>query len=253
MSAEREADLIPGGDAKERFVRRLFAAIAPTYDIMNVVMSAGCICLWHRAFRRHTGLGAGDRALDVCTGTGELARIMARQVGPGGQVVGLDLTPEMLEIARRKLAAAGLDRVVTLVEGNALRLPFPDASFKAASIGFALRNVADIGRVIGEMARVVEPGGRVLSLELSRPPSRLVRAPYFFYFYRVVPLLGRLVDRSAGQVGPMRPYTYLPASLVKFPDQETVARIFREAGLVNVRYYGLTGGIVTLHVGERPA
>ena len=79
-----------------------------------------------------------------------------------------------------------------------------------------------------------------------------MRAPYFFYFYRVVPLLGRLVDRSAGHVGPMRPYTYLPASLVKFPDQEAVARIFREAGLVNVRYYGLTGGIVTLHVGEKP-
>lgn len=123
-------------------------AIAPTYDVMNVVMSAGCIHLWHRAFRRHTGLDAGDRALDVCTATGELARIMAGQVGPGGQVVALDLTPEMLAVARRKLAGAGLDRVVTLVEGNALRLPFPDASFKAASIGFALRNVADIRRVI---------------------------------------------------------------------------------------------------------
>jgi len=253
VNASREADRIPGGAAKERFVRRLFTAIAPTYDIMNVVMSAGCIYLWHRFFRRHTALGPGDRALDVCTGTGELARIMAEQVRPGGRVVGIDLTPGMLEIARYKLAARGLDEEVELIEGNALSLPFDDGSFKAASMGFALRNVADIPQAIREMARVVRPGGRVLNLELSKPPSPFVRVPYFFYFYRVVPVLGRLIERTAAQVGSIRPYTYLPASLVKFPDQATLARVFREAGLVNVRYYSLTGGIVTLHVGEKPA
>lgn len=249
----READRIPAGPAKERFVRRLFGAIAPTYDVMNAVMSAGCIYLWWRAFRRHTGLGPGARALDVCTGTGKLASIMARQVGPTGSVVGVDLTPEMLDVARDKLARRGLDGIVTLEEGNALALPYPDGRFDAVSMGFALRNVADVPRAIREMARVARPGGRVLTLELSKPPSAAVRYPYFFYFYRVVPVLGRVVDRTAGEVGPVRPYTYLPASLVKFPDQETVAGYFRDAGLTDVRYYGLTGGIVTLHVGVKPA
>lgn len=251
--AMREADHIPQGKAKENFVRRLFGAIAPTYDIMNVIMSAGAIYLWHRAFRRQTNLRPGGRALDVCTGTGELALILARQVGPSGHVTGLDLTPEMLELARAKVEREGLQDVVSLVEGNALALPYADGSFDAATMGFALRNVSDIPGAIREMARVVKPGGRVLNLELSKPPSAIVRIPYTFYFYRVVPVLGRFVDRRAGQVGSMRPYTYLPASLVKFPDQEAVARVFREAGLVNVRYYGLTGGIVTLHVGEKPA
>ncbi len=249
----REVERIPAGPAKERFVRRLFAAIAPSYDFMNVLMSAGCIHLWHRAFRLHTGLRPGDRALDVCTGTGELALILAGQVGPGGGVVGIDLTPEMLDIARAKVRRAGLGRTVELVEGNALALPYPDGSFDAVTMGFALRNVADIRAVVREMARVVRPGGRVLNLELSKPRSPLVRYPYAFYFNRVVPVLGRLVDRRTRSRLSMRPYTYLPASLVKFPDQDALARVFSEAGLVNVTYYALTGGIVTLHVGEKPA
>ncbi len=249
----RVAERIPAGRAKEKFVRRLFGAIAPTYDLMNLVMSAGCIRLWHRAFRRHTGLVAGDNAVDVCTGTGDLAIVLAGQVGPSGRVVGIDLTPEMLELARAKISRRGLEGAISLEEGNALALPYPDGSFKVASMGFALRNVTDIPAAVREMARVVRPGGRVLNLELSKPRGAFVRIPYFIYLYRIVPVLGRLVDRRAGQIGSIRPYTYLPASLVKFPDQETVARIFREAGLVNVRYHGLTGGIVTLHVGEKPA
>jgi len=220
--------------------------------MMNVVMSAGCIYLWHRAFRRQTGLGPGGRVLDVCTGTGELAAILARQVGPEGEVRGLDLTPEMLDIAREKMRRKGLSDRIVFEEGNALDLPYDDDTFDAASMGFALRNVSDIPRSIREMARVVRPGGRVLTLELSKPPSPVIRYPFFFYFYCVVPLLGRLVDRGGGGLGTMRPYTYLPVSLVRFPDQKNVARIFREAGLVNVRYYGLTGGVVTLHVGDKP-
>ena len=250
--AMREATDLPTGTAKERFVRRLFGDIAPTYDIMNIVLSGGFIHLWHRAFQRHTGLGPGHTALDVCTGTGDLAAILARQVRPDGRVSGLDFTPEMLDLARLKMRRRRLSDSVDLVEGNALDLPYPDGAFQAASLGFALRNVSNIPRVIGEMARVVRPGGRVLNLELSKPAAAAVRLPYLFYFYRLVPLLGRLLDRRAGQLGSVRPYTYLPASLVRFPDPDEIARVFREAGLVNVRYYPLTGGIVTLHVGEKP-
>lgn len=250
--AVRQAEKIPGGKAKERFVKHLFATIAPNYDFMNVLMSGGSIYFWHRAFRRQTGLRPGDRALDVCTGTGELALILADQVGPTGHVRGLDLTPEMLDLARAKVERRGLSERISLEEGNALAMPYPDNTFHAVSMGFALRNVVDIPQAVREMARVARPGGVVLTLELSKPPSAMIRYPYFFYFYRVVPILGRLFDRTGGRIGTMRPYTYLPASLVKFPDQKTVAAIFRDAGLVDVRYYPLTGGIVTLHVGRKP-
>jgi len=248
----RQAEEIPTGPAKERFVRRLFDAIAPTYDLMNLVLSAGFIRLWHQAFRRQTRLEPGGTALDVCTGTGDLALILARQVGPRGRVIGVDLSPAMLALARAKAQRKGLGEVLVLEQANALALPYPAGSFDVVSMGFALRNVIDIPAAVREMARVVRPGGRVLNLELSKPKSPWVAVPYFFYFYRLVPLIGRLVERKPGRTGPIRPYTYLPASLVKFPDQDQLARYFQEAGLVNVRYYTLTGGIVSLHVGEKP-
>lgn len=251
--AVRQAEKIPAGKAKERFVKHLFATIAPNYDFMNLLMSAGTIYFWHRAFRRRTGLSPGDRALDVCTGTGELALLLAGQVGETGVVHGLDLTPEMLDLARGKIERRGLGDRVRLDEGNALAMPYPDDTFNAVSMGFALRNVVDIPGAVREMTRVARPGGTVLTLELSKPASPVIRYPFFFYFYRVVPVLGRLFDRTGGRIGTMRPYTYLPASLVKFPDQETVAGIFRDAGLVDVRCHPLTGGIVTLHVGRKPA
>ena len=234
---------------KENYVRTLFDSIAPHYDFLNLVMTGGLVRWWHRAFARSTRLRPGDTALDLACGTGDLTAICARQVGPRGHVVGLDLSQEMLSLARRKLSAQGLEQWTELVLGNALELPFADESFDCASIGFALRNVVDIERTLREMARVVRPGGRVVAMEISKPQNRLIRWPYFVYFYNIVPLL----DRAYGWVGgKVRPYTYLPHSLTHFPDQERLAETFRSAGLTDVYYQGLTGGVVTLHVGVKP-
>lgn len=240
----------PGGE-KEAFVRALFDTIAPRYDLMNRVMTAGFYGRWQRALAGVTGLVPGGAALDVCCGTGDLALLMAGQVGPGGRVVGVDFSRPMLELARRKAArwqARGFS--VEFVAGDALDLPFPDASFDCAAVGFALRNVSDIPRCLAEMARVVRPGGRVVALEVCRPPSPFVRAWFYPYFYTCVPLLGILAGFSRRvRGGVLRPYSYLPRSLAYLPAADRLADLFRRAGLGEVHYRVLPPGVVALHWG----
>ncbi|MHB0885921.1 MAG: class I SAM-dependent methyltransferase [Bacillota bacterium] len=241
---------------KERYVHNLFAAIAHHYDVMNLVMSGGMLRLWQRAFAGRTGLQPGERALDVAAGTAELSLILARQAGPSGHVTGIDFSAEMLEVGRDKVAAArarrGGDRMapIDLVEGNALSLPFADNTFDCAGSGFALRNVKDIPKAISEMARVVKPGGQVITLELSKPSNPLIREPYFLYFNRIVPILGWIIDPKTERT--LRAYGWLPKSLIPFPTQMGLADIFRQAGLIDVGFRGLTGGIVSVHYGTKP-
>ena len=247
--------LPPPGEEKEAFVRAIFDTIAARYDLMNRVMTAGFFGRWQRSLAEVTGLGPGQRALDVCCGTGDLALIMAGQVAPDGQVTGLDFSPAMLDLARRKAARWRARNPVRFefVLGNALQMPFADRSFDCAAIGFALRNVSDIVRCLGEMTRVVRPGGRVVALEVCRPPSRLVRAWFYPYFYTVVPLLGIMAGfrRAPGQ-GSLRPYSYLPRSLAYLPGLEELAAAFRRVGLTEVRYRVLPPGVVALHWGTVP-
>ncbi|MFZ5768883.1 MAG: class I SAM-dependent methyltransferase [Bacillota bacterium] len=261
-------------------MRKLFDTIAPRYDLMNTVMTGGYVLRWQRCFAQVTFLRPGQAALDVCCGTGELALIMARQVAPGGRVVGLDFSPRMLAIARGKAAhwqatrtgrtgpgrgrhagpgslefasAEGEPVEIHFVTGDALQLPFPDGSFDCAAIGFALRNVSDIPRCLAEMARVVRPGGRVVALEVCRPPSRWVRAWFYPYFYTVVPLLGLLAGfRRPVAGGPLRPYSYLPRSLAYLPDLGDLAAAFAAAGLTEVQYRVLPPGVAALHWGTVP-
>ncbi len=238
---------------KEVYVRSLFEAIARHYDLMNMIMSGGMLRLWQRAFAARTGLEAGGSALDVCAGTAELSLVMARRVGPAGRVVGIDFSPEMLEVGRAKVRAAARTTPaapIELIEGDALALPFPDSTFDCAASGFALRNVKDIQQAISEMVRVVRPGGRVVSLELSKPSNPLIRHPYYLYFYHIVPLLGWLIDPRTERR--LRAYGWLPKSLIPFPTQDGLAEVFRRAGLVDVGYRGLTGGIVSVHHGTKP-
>jgi demethylmenaquinone methyltransferase/2-methoxy-6-polyprenyl-1,4-benzoquinol methylase len=157
----------------------------------------------------------------------------------------------MLRIASQKIARSPYADTIKLLEGNALELPFADGSFDCAAIGFALRNVADIERALSEMARVVRPGGRVLSLEVSRPECGLIRGPFWWYFTRVVPLLGKLVEKETARELALAPYAWLPASLKTFPDKKELAALFRAAGLEDIKLLSFHGGVVALHVGTR--
>lgn len=240
---------------KEVYIRSVFDAIADHYDRMNMIMTAGLLRYWQRVFSRNTGLKPGDRALDVASGTAELALIMARQVGPDGHVWGIDLSPEMLRVGARKVERAGLNDRITLRQGNALSLPFEDEAFHCVATGFAMRNVADIETAVREMARVTKPGGRVLCLELSHPPNPLFRVPFNFYFRRVVPVLGRWSERKFRREqgdAALTPYRWLPESLRTFPRQDELAAIYRAAGLVDVTYINLSCGVVCLHIGIKP-
>lgn len=242
-----------GNRTDEQYIRHLFDGIAEHYDLMNMIMSMGMLRRWQRAFENLTGLQPGQRALDVGCGTGELSLIMARQMGSDGVVEGVDLSEGMIAVGRRKVEKAGLVDRINLRIGNALDLPYDDDEFHCVATGFAMRNVNDLVGAINEMARVTRPGGRVVCLELSRPVNPILRQLYYFYFYRIVPLLGRWNERrfAARHQGTMPPYRWLPESLRRFPDQGTMAQLFKEAGLEKVEYHNLTGGIVCLHVGVK--
>ena len=218
----------------------MFDRIAGRYDAMNSVMSAGLHHRWRARTVDVADLAPGAAALDVCCGTGDLALELRRRVGPGGRVVGLDFSAPMLELAERKATAAAA--AVEWVEGNALELPFGDATFDAATVGFGVRNVADVPRAIREMARVVRSGGRVAILEITTPQRPPLKWFYSVWFDRIVPLLGTAAgDREA--------YTYLPSSVRRFPPARELAALMHEAGLRDVRYVILGGGIVAIHWG----
>lgn len=233
------------GPGKEAFVRGVFTAIARRYDMLNSILSFNRDKYWRRFAVARTGLQPGDRALDVCCGTGMLTLELARTVGPGGAVTGIDFCPEMLARARENIARAACGGAITLVEGNALNLPFDDDAFDCVTVGFALRNVADIPRALAEMRRVVRPGGRVVSLELAKPGAPVFKQLYYLYFEHLLPWLGSL------GVGRSGPYQWLPESLRRYPHQRVVRDMFLQAGLKDAVYYELTGGIVAVHVGTK--
>lgn len=230
---------------KSAFVHDVFAQIAKRYDVMNSVLSFYQHKLWRRFTMKKLAIQKGSRALDVACGTGDWTLSLAKAVGPSGHVTGLDFTQEMLDVACEKVEKRQLDKTIDLVRGDAMALPFADNSYDTATIGFALRNVADIGQVLSEMKRVIRPGGYVVSLELSKPESRAFRRLYYFYFYRILPKIGALA------VGRKTPYAWLPESLKEFPDRLTLEQMFRDAGLAQVRSYPLTGGIAALHIGQK--
>lgn len=230
-----------GNAAAPPEVQVMFDRIARRYDLMNLLISAFQEPRWRRRLVAQAGLRAGGSALDVASGTGKVAADLQARVGPGGRVVGVDLSPGMTAVARRRYAERdGLEFVV----GDALALPTGDGAFDAATIAFGMRNLPDYGRGFAEMARSVRPGGRVLCLEIARPRSRLARFMRW-WFDRIVPLLGRAAGQGAA-------YSYLVKSVQAYPSPERIARIMEEAGLVDVHWQGLTGGIVTLHAGTVP-
>jgi len=231
-------------ESKEKYVEQLFASIAPRYDLLNSILSFNCHKRWRAFAVRQCRLSPGDAALDVCAGTLDLAIELSKVVGPTGRVVGVDFCRPMLDIGRRKLEKRRIGNVFP-VEGNAERLPVPSNSFQAAIIGFALRNVASVENTLAEMARVVEPGGRVVSLELARLEKPVFGWLYRLYFYHILPVVGGAIN------GRREPYKYLPESLKHFCSREELSRIMQKVGLGDVRVYNLAGGAVAVHVGTK--
>jgi demethylmenaquinone methyltransferase/2-methoxy-6-polyprenyl-1,4-benzoquinol methylase len=214
-------------------VRRMFDRISPVYDVMNRVMTAGLDRRWRR-LTAQAAVRPGDRVLDACCGTGDLA---LEDLHAGGDVVGLDFSERMLERARRKSDA------IEWVQGDATDLPYEDGSFDAVTVGFGIRNVADLELGLRELARVLVQGGRLGCLEITRP--RGILRPFFrLWFDGLVPLLGRVLPGGAA-------YTYLPASVRRFPGPTDLAAALERAGFRDVRVRLLAGGIVALHTAEK--
>lgn len=233
----------PGNPVAGAEVRSMFDRIAPVYDAMNTVMTAGLDARWRRAAAAAARLAPGAAAVDVACGSGALTRELARRVGPTGTVTGLDISARMLQRARGRRAPDGAARPRYL-HGDALALPLPDASADAATIAFGLRNVSDYAACLAELCRVVRPGGAVVLLELAAPEREIGRLIAATWFRRVVPLLGRLAGGGSA-------YRYLADSVAAYPDPTTVAATMAAAGLRDVRWLRLWPGLVTLHVGER--
>ena len=230
--------------AKASFVHRLFTAVAPRYDLMNRLMTGGRDRAWRRYVATLASLPTEGLALDVGTGTGDLALALGERY-PTARVIGLDFCPAMLQRGREKIAAASMDGRLVLTTGDALHLPFPADTFHAVVSAFLLRNVADISRCFQEMQRVTRPGGRVVCLEIAHPTWPGFRQLFHFYFYRLVPLLGKLL----GSWGPG--YTYLPHSLTHFPPPEELQTMLEAAGLVEVGYRLLMLGSVVVLWGSK--
>jgi len=230
---------------KEAYIERLFSSIAPRYDLLNTVLSLARHKAWRRFAVAESGIAPGGCALDVCCGTGDFAFELARKVGRGGRVMGADFSVPMVELARRKASRGSLDWVEFLV-ANTCALPFADDAFDCVTVGFGLRNVADLGLALREMARVTRPGGRVVCLEISQVRSRLFSLPWRLYFCGLSPYLARLFR------GKREAYSYLPESVMGFASREELAQEFVNAGLADVTFHDLTLGTVCVHIGTKP-
>jgi demethylmenaquinone methyltransferase / 2-methoxy-6-polyprenyl-1,4-benzoquinol methylase len=231
---------------KEKLVHRHFDTVSARYDFMNTLLSFGMHYPWKWTAVRLLGLRAGDRVLDVCGGTADLALLAARRIGPAGRVVVYDINRAMMAAGRPKLAKAGLASRIALLQGDAEHLSCPDASFDAAMVGFGIRNLTHPELGFKEMHRVLKPGGRLMCLEFSQPVTRWFRRLYDFYSFYVMPLMGRLF------VGSWQAYTYLPESIRMFAHPEEVSATLAGLGFTQIRYRRLTNGIAVIHLAVKP-
>lgn len=223
-------------------IERMFSAIAPRYDLLNRLLSLGRDRTWRREAARRAALPPGGTALDICTGTADLALELAWQYPQAAGIVGVDFSSPMIALGREKVARTGLSSRVRLALGPAESLPFSEGAFDAALVAFGLRNLADRTQGLAEMRRVVKPGGRAIVLEFAMPAGGMFGALYRLYLHRLLPLIGRIVS------GHPFAYSYLPASVAEFPDPAELAQMMRAIGFRRADYALLTGGIVALHV-----
>jgi demethylmenaquinone methyltransferase/2-methoxy-6-polyprenyl-1,4-benzoquinol methylase len=229
-------------DEKAKRVGGVFKSVAPSYDVMNDLMSLGLHRVWKRFTLEMSGVREGSRVLDVASGSGDLAAAFARRVGASGEVWMTDINAAMLAVGRDKLIDQGVFAPLALCDAE--KLPFPPDSFDCVSVAFGLRNMTHKEAALAEMARVTKPGGRVLVLEFSRPWKPLSRA-YDAYSFTILPALGKYVAKDEAA------YRYLAESIRMHPDQETLKSMMEKVGLESVEYFNLAGGIVALHRGYK--
>jgi len=230
-------------EGKHNAVRAMFAEIAPSYDRLNHLLSVNIDKVWRRfTVRKLEDVLSRPNAvaLDLCCGTADLTLELEKHA----RVIGCDFCHPMLMIGNEKIAGRGAARA-RLAEGDALQLPFADASFDAVTNAFGLRNLENVQGGLQEICRVLKPGGRVAVLEFSRPILPGFRQAFEFYFHNILPRIGGLIS------GSREAYTYLPKSVRNFPDQKRLTEMMRQAGFTNVRYHNLSGGIAALHLGDR--
>lgn len=232
-------------EQKQQLVGAVFDSVAEKYDVMNDLMSFGIHRLWKQYTINQCGIRAGQSALDLAGGTGDLAAKLSQRVGPEGSVVLADINASMLEVGRDRLIDRGLVSNVHYTLANAEALPFADSSFDCITIAFGLRNVTDKQTALNSMYKTLKPGGRALILEFSKPVLPLLSKAYDAYSFTALPALGRLV------VGDAESYKYLAESIRQHPDQETLMGMMQTAGFERCDYHNLTGGIVALHRGFR--
>lgn len=230
---------------KQPYVRRLFGRIAGIYDLMNRLMSMGLDPYWRKRAARYLALATGETGLDLGAGTADLSIAVIRNSGPDTHMIGLDITPEMLEVGRKKIAHLGLKDRIELRVGDAENINLPDNSVDGCCSAFTVRNLANLHKGFSEMLRVVRPGGRVVCLEISHPPGKIFGSLFYLYFYKLAPLFGTLLGKAFEE------YNYLPHSLTNFPKAPRLKQIMEEAGWSDVRYYYLNGGLVAIHVGTK--
>ena len=231
------------GSAREQAVQRMFTAIAGVYDLNNTLLSFGLHYRWKKITASLVPKVEQGTALDVGAGTADLALLVEPRMGVKGRVVASDLNHAMLAEGLRKVAGKGLAGKITCLQANAEHLGFAENTFDAVTTGFCMRNVGNLPQAVGEIRRVMKPGGTFVCLEFSRPVFGWLRALYDWYSFKLLPWIGTKVARDTTGV-----YEYLPASIRTFPDQERLCQVLREAGFRQVSYKNLTGGIVAIHV-----
>lgn len=230
--------------SKEERVHHVFEKIYENYDKMNSVISFQQHIKWRKDTMKRMNVQPGSKALDVCCGTADWTIALADAVGTKGEVVGLDFSQNMLKIGQEKVNALQLKQV-RLVHGNAMELPFPDASFDYVTIGFGLRNVPDYLQVLKEMNRVLKPGGIAVCLETSQPTVLGFKQLYYFYFRFIMPVFGKLFAKSFNE------YSWLQESARDFPGMKELARMFETAGFKDVVYKPYSGGVAAVHIGNK--
>jgi len=236
---------VPPSSDKGAYVREMFARIAPRYDVANRVLTAGMDERWRRHAIALLAPPRDGRILDLCCGTGDVVFHLLR-TDPSLHVTGIDFCAPMLDGARAR-AQREARGDATFVEGDVMALPFEDASFDGATMGFSLRNVVDIDHVLREIVRMLEPGARFVNLDVSKAPNRVFKRCFDLYFYNVVPWVGGLVG------GSRQAYTYLPNSLTNHPNADDLRERFTRAGFIDAGYARLMGGSIAIHYGTKPS